>query len=525
MFWDAHGLLGMPAEKLKSILFAPAESVDHSSNFYRLAENVNLRRTIISNPLGIGFGHPFELYVPLADISFLLPNWQYHPHNMILGMWMTLGTVGFGVFLFYYASILMLAAFYMRQLRDDYLKAVCFFALSTYAAGFLVASVDQFIWSERGAIFMGLLVAMISSLGRQADRVVTGQQSKAPADTVSPVKNHHTDRQARVSVVIATYNRRKLLERALSALDRQTATPGTFEVIVVNDGSSDHTQEWLAQAQFGFACHTLSQANQGPASARNAGVNMAHGDIILFLDDDLVAEPELVAEHLRMHEDSPGNVVLGPASSLPRYKQPWVAWQQGTLEKAYTALSQGDITPSFRHFWSGNCSVHRSELLETGGYNATFLHNEDVELGYRLMQRGLRFIFNPAAKGYHFSTRSYSGWATAHAEYGRTNVEILRRSGQAEMYKALRNDWRDRHPLTRALAGWATRGPVRFLVASKGLSVLAHLGMLAPMSRFSQLTCAALANVLYWNGVHGALGNDWHLLSEVGGRTTSDSNT
>ena len=173
MFWDAQGLLGMPAEKLKSILFAPTESVDHSSNFYRLAENVNLRRTIISNPLGIGFGHPFELYVPLADISFLLPNWQYHPHNMILGMWMTLGTVGFGIFIFYYASILMLAAFYMRHLQDNYLKVTCFFALSTYAAGFLVASVDQFIWSERGAIFMALLVAMISSLGQLTDRTGT----------------------------------------------------------------------------------------------------------------------------------------------------------------------------------------------------------------------------------------------------------------------------------------------------------------------------------------------------------------
>jgi O-antigen ligase len=166
VFWDAQGLLGTPAEKLKSIFFAQANSDDHNSNFYRLAENVNLRRTIIRNPLGIGFGQPFELYVPMADISFLLPNWKYHPHNMILGMWMTLGTIGFAFFIFYHASIMTLAAYHVRRTMDHQLRAIGFFALATYAAGFLVASVDQFIWSERGAIFMALLAAITIAIGR-----------------------------------------------------------------------------------------------------------------------------------------------------------------------------------------------------------------------------------------------------------------------------------------------------------------------------------------------------------------------
>jgi hypothetical protein len=166
LFWDAQGLLGMPAEKIKSIFVAEAGSADHSSNFYRLAENVNLRRTIADSPLGTGFGHPFEMHVPLADISFLLPNWQYHPHNMILGMWMILGTVGFAFFVFYHASIIVLAAFYVRNSGDRQLQAIGFFALSTYIAGILVASVDQFIWSERGAIFLAVLVAIIAGIGR-----------------------------------------------------------------------------------------------------------------------------------------------------------------------------------------------------------------------------------------------------------------------------------------------------------------------------------------------------------------------
>jgi GT2 family glycosyltransferase len=299
----------------------------------------------------------------------------------------------------------------------------------------------------------------------------------------------------------------------LAALERQTLPAGSFEVIVIDDGSDDDTRQWLGQQQFQFAWQTHTQSNQGAASARNRGIYMAHGKYVLFLDDDMVAERQLVAEHLQLHEQSPDTVVLGPATSLPSYPQPWIAWQQYTLEKVYRAIVDGDLKPTFRQFWSGNCSASKDALLAAGCFNEDFTENEDVELGYRLERNGLAFVFNPRAIAYHHSSRGFASWCAAHAIYGKTDVVILRRSEEQYMYAALRREWRNRHPLTRLLARWASDNGPRYRFVTKFLAALVHLAKLAPNSPLSRVTCAALANVLYWNGVRSTLGDRWHLVA------------
>jgi O-antigen ligase len=149
---------------MKSVILAEPGSPDYSSNMYRVAESINLRRTIAQHPLGLGFGHPFELHVPLPDISALLPNWRYHPHDMILGIWLSLGTICFTVFLIFVGGIMMSASYNLRRFEDNYIRAICFFVLASFSSGFLVAAVDQFIWSERGAIFLGAVVGILSAV-------------------------------------------------------------------------------------------------------------------------------------------------------------------------------------------------------------------------------------------------------------------------------------------------------------------------------------------------------------------------
>ena len=118
--------------------------------------------------------------------------------------------------------------------------------------------------------------------------------------------------QPRLSIVLPTFNRRPRLVRVLAALDKQTVPPGTFEVVVVDDGSTDDTAEWLAKtAVNGYALRHLRQDNAGPAKARNRGVSEARGELILFIDDDVEPTPELVAEHLATHAE-PDVVALGP---------------------------------------------------------------------------------------------------------------------------------------------------------------------------------------------------------------------
>src|SRR3954471_18639687 len=116
-------------------------------------------------------------------------------------------------------------------------------------------------------------------------------------------------RDARISVVLPTFNRRARLERVLAGLERQSVDPSCFEVVVVDDGSTDDTEAWLGrQAQRRFAVNAKRQANAGPAKARNTGIAAAQGEFVLFLDDDVEPTPDLVAEHLRCH-DAEANVV------------------------------------------------------------------------------------------------------------------------------------------------------------------------------------------------------------------------
>ena len=103
-----------------------------------------------------------------------------------------------------------------------------------------------------------------------------------------------------VSVVIPTYNRRPILEKCLLALEQQQACPeiDRYEVVVVDDGSSDGTPDWLrAEAERFPHVRLIEQSHGGPAEGRNRGVDHASGDVIVFIDSDLVVTYSFLACH------------------------------------------------------------------------------------------------------------------------------------------------------------------------------------------------------------------------------------
>src|SRR5207253_5026154 len=107
------------------------------------------------------------------------------------------------------------------------------------------------------------------------------------------------DGGVRFSVVIPTYRRRERVLRHVAALSQQTWED--FEVVVVDDGSGDGTAEALRALETPFPLTVVAQQNQGAAQARNAGAAAAGGELLLFLDDDMEADPGLLAEHERSH--------------------------------------------------------------------------------------------------------------------------------------------------------------------------------------------------------------------------------
>lgn len=311
-----------------------------------------------------------------------------------------------------------------------------------------------------------------------------------------------------VSVVIPTYNRRQRLALVLEAIGAQTVPAEKIEVVVVDDGSTDDTSAWLAEATFPFRLRFEAQANSGPAAARNRGVRAAQAELILFLDDDVVPDPALIEAHRESHADAAGDVVvLGTLSSLPEYKQPWVAWEQIQLEKQYAAMVRGDYAPTFRQFWTGNASVSRARLLEAGLFDTSLKRGEDVELGRRLAAAGVGYVFNVRARGLHHAERSLKSFCSAHASYGEMEVNLFDAAPEgADRYLA--GNWHRLHPAQRAVL---TALLVHSTVASSAAkTICAYLesGVARRTPRFNRAACSLLANVLYWDSSKRTLGPD-----------------
>lgn len=204
------------------------------------------------------------------------------------------------------------------------------------------------------------------------------------------------------SVVIPTYNRKPILEKCLRALENQqlrsNSVVTSYEVVLVDDGSTDGTLEWLKSYSSEFPhVRSLSQDNKGPAAARNLGVEQAKGDTIIFIDSDLV-----VTKHfLQSHADAlvQGQQQLG-SDRLFTY-----GGVINTCNFDNPTSEPYKLTDfSAAYFATGNVAIARKWLEKAGLFDTRFqLYGwEDLELGVRLKQLGLKLVKCPEAVGYHW---------------------------------------------------------------------------------------------------------------------------
>lgn len=320
-----------------------------------------------------------------------------------------------------------------------------------------------------------------------------------------------------ISVVIPTYNRIERLKRVLAALECQNYALDNFEVVIISDGSSDGTDEYLRALTTPLHLHTASQPNQGVAVARNSGVRHATGDLILFIDDDVVPAPQLIAEHVRIHTAHADDViVLGPMLTPEDFHMSrWVRWEQAMLTKQYEAMCIGKYAPSARQFYTGNTSLARAHLLASGGFDENFRRAEDVELAYRLAERGLQFVFNPTAIGYHYAERSFRSWMEIPYVYGRNDVIFTRDKQQNWLLPEVLNEFHDRNLLVQMLVRLCldrdalSKSTVAWL---KGISYLAdYLGF----ERLVQTTHSGIFNLRYYQGVAHEMGGRKRFFAQV----------
>lgn len=263
-----------------------------------------------------------------------------------------------------------------------------------------------------------------------------------------------------ISVVVPTYQRCARLHAVLESLASQDFDE-PYEVIVVSDGSTDGTDEYLAGGDVPLAIHAIFQPNGGPAVARNAGVDKARADLVLFLDDDVVAEPSLLRRHVEAHRRlGDAAVVIGPMLDPEGYEMsPWVAWEQEMLAKQYRALQGGEFAATARQFYTGNASLGRRHLVAAGGFDSRFRRAEDVELAVRLADSGLEFHFENEAVGRHYAQRSYGSWKEAAYLYGRNDVVFARDLEWNWMYHFLVEAYMRQHWSVRRLVSTCAGRP------------------------------------------------------------------
>lgn len=212
----------------------------------------------------------------------------------------------------------------------------------------------------------------------------------------------------KISIVIPTYNRVESLKEALKALQVQEANPNDFEVIVIVDGSTDSTLEFLkiaVETQPNLSYEF--QENQGASAARNRGVARAKSDLILFIGDDILAEPNFVSEHLKFHKENleKNKAALGlTVPQLENQADPtFVKWiHESGIQFAYGQITENQVLDD-RFFYTSNISL-KKELLLAEPFNETFTGwgFEDSELGLRLQEKfGVQLIYQPKAKAWH----------------------------------------------------------------------------------------------------------------------------
>jgi glycosyltransferase involved in cell wall biosynthesis len=315
------------------------------------------------------------------------------------------------------------------------------------------------------------------------------------------------------TIIVPTYNRLGRLRHVITALEQQAYPSDAYEVIVISDGSTDGTDEYLEGLRSTMRLRWFPQANRGPAAARNAGIQKAGGEFIVFIDDDVVPEPQLLGEHARSHHEAGQDVVvLGPLLTPEGFEMaPWVRWEQEMLMKQYRALLRGDWPATARQFYTGNASLRRSHILAAGGFDESFRRAEDVELAYRLANKGLDFVFNMQAAGLHFAERSFRAWLDAAHTYGRNDVVFARDRNQKWLLSAVRREFRNRHFLIRSLVRLCRGRSGLIPIANSALKVAADAATLFGASDIERFGYSGLFNLHYYNGLLNEL-DDVHFL-------------
>ena len=206
------------------------------------------------------------------------------------------------------------------------------------------------------------------------------------------------------SVIVATYNRRNELRELLESLEKQTLPREHFEVVIVDDGSTDGTQEWLREheKESSLRLHFLQQKNAGPAAARNRGMKEASGDFFIFIDSDCIAPPSWLEriQHAVTTErlDAFGGPDVARADFPPLLKA--INYSMTSFLSTGGMRGKSGVKLATYYPRSFNMGVTKEVYEQVGGFS-NLRFGEDIEFSSRILRSGAKVEFLPDAFVYH----------------------------------------------------------------------------------------------------------------------------
>ncbi|MCC6370400.1 MAG: glycosyltransferase family 2 protein [Bacteroidia bacterium] len=209
-----------------------------------------------------------------------------------------------------------------------------------------------------------------------------------------------------LSIIIPTYNGAHKIEGVLNCLQEQTNTK--FEVIVVVDGSMDNTLTLLQSLKnkLTFSLKIIDTPNKGRSHARNTGAKAANTNFLIFFDDDMLPEPECVANHLKFMKQHSKSVSIGAQINFidTRFKyNDFFLYKKELSEKGAQQLlaKKQPLEKNALFLTAANFCIAKSDFENLRGFDENIHFQEDFDLGKKAFEQGINLYYNHSAFAYH----------------------------------------------------------------------------------------------------------------------------
>ena len=215
------------------------------------------------------------------------------------------------------------------------------------------------------------------------------------------------------TIIIPTYNRGSKILNALGSLQNQTFKD--FEVVIVNDGSTDNTKEILDEhlPEFDLKVRVINQVNSGRAEVRNNGASVAAGAILIFMDDDMRHEDNAIEQHVSHHVSRPDTILVGNQVEDLRIATTDMQRYRAAISNEWSikiGVKEGPLIADNLHITAANFSISKKIFFQVGGFDRNLSDTEDYDFAMRAFEQGVPVYYNENIIGWHddfVTCRSY----------------------------------------------------------------------------------------------------------------------